>query len=389
VPSATVAFPAVAGQLGIGQGGTKIATSLYQRGWDTTTISVRSSTARSWPWKQQLVGLDRVLAVALYTPLRFREAWLLNTHYAAFDALSSRALRTTDIFYGYSQACLLSLRKARKLGAATVLHAATSHVAAMRDAVDRERRSLGLRPTTMTGLLVRRAEAEYKEADSIRVQSTLVAQSLTMRGVPNEKIVIVPPAVDLEAFRPAQIEPQTFTVGFVGAFSVRKGFHILADAWSRFADGRSRLILHGGASEGWGKAILEGLAKRQDVEVRKGSPHNTYRDSSVVVVPSVEDGFCYVVLEALASGVPVLVSDQVGAKDVIADGVGGSIFPSGNVDQLARQLVTLRDAHSLAPLRSAARARAERYSFEVEGRALVTLFDDVLRMRRSSPRRND
>jgi glycosyltransferase involved in cell wall biosynthesis len=50
--------------------------------------------------------------------------------------------------------------------------------------------------------------------------------------------------------------------------------------------------------------------------------------------PTYEDGFAYAPAEALASGVPVLVSEDTGMKELIEPGVDGQILPTGNLDAL-------------------------------------------------------
>jgi glycosyltransferase involved in cell wall biosynthesis len=64
----------------------------------------------------------------------------------------------------------------------------------------------------------------------------------------------------------------------------------------------------------------------------------TFRESSVLVLPSLEEGFGLVVAQALHCGLPCIVSDRVGAKDFIEHRVNGSIFPAGDSHALADEL---------------------------------------------------
>lgn len=369
MPSLNLSFPGPPGVLGSGQGGLKLARSLSGAGWEVTTISPPGRATDGV--QSRHVDVSGALRLALLTPARYREDWLLNLGNRRFDRAAAAQINPADAFYGYSQAALLSLRRARALGAVTVVHAATTHLAALRTVLQVEYRRLGLRFPPVNPAAVRRTELEYAEADLIRAQSTLVANSLTAAGISPAKVFLVAPAVDLEQYQPAAHHPDQFTAAFVGAFSVRKGVHVLLDAWSRLPPGTGRLLLHGGAGTRWARLLTERAAARPDVELRAGPPARTYRDASIGVVPSLEDGFCYVVLEAMASGLPVVVTDQVGARDVVTEGSDGFVLPAGDAAALAALLEQVsREPERLARMGRAARVTAERFGFAGEGAAL-------------------
>jgi glycosyltransferase involved in cell wall biosynthesis len=310
----------------------------------------------------------------LNTPARLREEWLGAVTYIGFDRMCARRLPECDVFYGYSMASLRSMTVARRHGALSVVHAATSYVPRLRRVLEMECRRLGIENEAVGTIVARRAVREYAEADLIRVQSTLVRDSLLDAGISAAKIALIPPAVDLEAFRPAggREHQLNFVVCFVGAFSVRKGIHHLLKAWDLVADNGSRLVLHGGYGNRWGKSVLARAVARGDVIVRGGgAPHATYAEADICVVPSIEDGFCYVVLEAMACGLPVIVTDQVGAKDIVCDGVEGFVVPAGEPVALADRITRLRaDAELRRRMGEAARRRAELHTFAAEGSAL-------------------
>lgn len=67
-------------------------------------------------------------------------------------------------------------------------------------------------------------------------------------------------------------------------------------------------------------------------------PEKVLRGASALVMPSVQDGFGLVVLEAMASGLPVIVSEHVGAKDCVREGIDGYIVPARDVDAIADRL---------------------------------------------------
>jgi glycosyltransferase involved in cell wall biosynthesis len=261
----------------------------------------------------------------------------------------------------------------------TVVHSATSHILEMRRILDPAFRAAGRRPLIGDGD-VSRALTEYAEADLVRAQSTRVLETLVENGVAESKVFLVPPSIDLESFRPRETAaPKAFTVAFVGTFSIRKGIQVLLAAWDRFARPDDRLILQGGPDSAWSKKLIGPYRSDKGVEFRSGPPHRTYADASVVVVPSLEDGFCYVVLEAMACGLPVIVTDKVGAKDLVSEGVDGFVIPAGDSDAIIDRLTFLRDHPTVIDgVGRAGVATAQAYTFEAEGRNLDRVFTERL-----------
>ena len=83
------------------------------------------------------------------------------------------------------------------------------------------------------------------------------------------------------------------------------------------------------------------IAKGYFIEVSPGPPLENYRKSNLFILPSVHDSFGLVVLEAMAVGLPVIVSSNVGAKDCIKDKKNGYIFNSGSVVELKNYIEKL------------------------------------------------
>jgi glycosyltransferase involved in cell wall biosynthesis len=107
-----------------------------------------------------------------------------------------------------------------------------------------------------------------------------------------------------------------------------------------------------------------------------------YADASVLVLPAIEDGFPLVVLEAMASGRPAVVSENAGSKDAIEPGVSGFVVPIRSPDAIAEKLQWLHD-HPVerAAMGAAARRQAEKYPWARHGRDLVALYALSLRER--------
>jgi len=372
----TLSVGAVLGRLGMGQGGYKIARGLLDKGIKLRIIAAGAELPTLPDILPQaelnIVGLHRLAGIVAATPLRLRPGLVLATMNNYFDWRASQLMTPVDVFYGYSDQALWSMRAARAQGAGTILHAANTHIDNLAKVLRVEARRYRVPQNWVSPFMVWKIRREYAEADCIRAQSTLVRDSLIAGGVPPHKVMFVPPAVDLERFRPAGASDDVFRVAFVGAFDLRKGVQYLLQAWDEAALPRSQLILHGGAGSRFMERLLQPYRSRPDVVFRSGDPAPTYAEASVCVVPSVEDGFAYVVLEALASGCPVIVSDQVGGKDAIVEGENGFIVPSRDAAAIRERLAALcASPGARARMASAARESAERYSFQAEGARLL------------------
>ena len=97
------------------------------------------------------------------------------------------------------------------------------------------------------------------------------------------------------------------------------------------------------------------------------------------VLPSRHDGWGVVVNEAIGAGLPIIVSDRVGARDLVENGVNGFITIAGNVDSLASALFKLARSHALRESfgRSSAN-RAAQWDVDEGVRRWVELSDQVL-----------
>jgi glycosyltransferase involved in cell wall biosynthesis len=362
------------GQLGLGGAAHKVLLSMHAKGWQVQGIDVTSGDHVEAPFEVTSVPLDRVMWCAARSPLRYRPDLLLNLGNGLFDRLASSRIGETDVFYGFSMAAMLCMRAVRSKTPLRVLLAAPTYLPRVQESLEIEYARIGAGSQPFNKAAVTKAVAEYYEADLIRAESHLARESLVEGGVSDSKIFVLPPSVDLESFRPAEHPLRRFTIAFVGGFNPRKGLHHLLEAWDLVHQDDDQLLLHGGG-DGWAKKIVAPYAGWPNVRITRGAPHETLRSASVCVCPSLEDAFCNVVLEAMASGVPVIISDQVGAMDLVQDGREGFIVPAGGVSAIAERINYLREHPAeRAEMGAAARRRAEACSLGTEGTGLDQIF---------------
>lgn len=296
----------------------------------------------------------------------------------AFDLASRTLIEPTDIFHGFNHMSLYSLRKARRLGARTAIDRASAHAAAQERLLREEFTRLGADYPHSAALLVRKHVQEYEEADAIFVASEFIRRSMLEEGVPAQKLKLLPLGFDPGKFKPGPKPDELFRVLFVGMIGVRKGLHLLLEAWKRLQLPNAELLLVGGLSSDARIFIdlYRGLYRQVDF-VRQEQLADLYRSASVFVLPSIEEGFGMVVAEAAASGLPVIISENVGAT--IRDGVDGYITPLRDIDALCdRLLVLYRDPDLRARMGASAHDYIQQYTWERYHRGLIAHYDEML-----------
>jgi glycosyltransferase involved in cell wall biosynthesis len=227
-----------------------------------------------------------------------------------------------------------------------------------------------------------RIENEVELAELVLVPSRFVARQLEAVGVPAERVVIEPFGVDASHFHPREAEAprrDRLRCLFVGQISHRKGVGILREAARLLRDCpvEFRLV---------GPMISPEVVARMPANVRwagarlQGGVGAAMRDADLFVLPSVEDAFGLVTLEAMASGLPVVVTDHVGASELVSHREDGMIVPAGDPESLAAGIGELVEKEDLrrALGRAARTLVEERCSWESYGERVLGHVDDRL-----------
>ena len=200
----------------------------------------------------------------------------------------------------------------------------------------------------------------YQFADRVFCVSAQLRDLHARRtGFPAHKMAVIHNGVDRERFRPdpatrhavraeLQLGETDFCIGCVANLLPVKDHVTLLEALTSLPSGFGnwRLILIG---EGPERGRLEGLvAERPDWGPRVmflGSSSRVpelLRAMDVFVLPSVAEGICNSLLEAMATGLPVVATAVGGNPEVVVDGESGRLFQAGDVEALAGHLCDLR-----------------------------------------------
>ena len=287
--------------------------------------------------------------------------WALRFNMSMFDRVVSRlvTLSSSGVVVAYENSALRTFGSARRRKAICILDAASVHFNLQNQ-----------HPPLANGSKENAVKrAEINSADYILTCSNFAAKSYVDAGVESSKIRVVQLGVDCSKFSVSQIERNSgpVVIGFAGNITATKGADLLAQALEKTsASSLPFCFVAVGNGPGSDPLLAKQLALYGEVRARLNH-HDLakfYQQSDVLVLPSRFDSFGMVVTESLACGTPVIVSENVGAKDFIVEGNNGWVVPVGDVAALAAQLEwCILHPNELREMRGAARASAERRSW--------------------------
>jgi glycosyltransferase involved in cell wall biosynthesis len=283
-------------------------------------------------------------AAMLITRLPFAGAQALSYYIGDnwFDRAASQYAPEADIYHAFNHHALHGLRAAKRAGAITIVERSSAHPNLQHALLREEYARFGLKYPADNEKIIAKHLQEYEEADWIMVASDFVYRSMVAEGVPPRKLRQVHLGFAPEHFYPGPKPDDVFRVIFVGALSLQKGLQYLLEGFklANLPREKSELLIVGEPFPDAESFLpkYEGLYRRL-----KFVPHSelakVYQSGSVFVLPSLQDGFGMVVYEAAACGLPVIISENVGAA--IRHGEDGFIVPIRSAEAIAEKLTYL------------------------------------------------
>lgn len=167
---------------------------------------------------------------------------------------------------------------------------------------------------------------------------------LAHRTDPGLDIPVIPNGVDTEQFHPSadRSASETVRILVVSRLTPRKGIRFLVQAMASLPK-TAKLVVVGGGGE---RSNLEGLAEKCGVADRVDFlglvPHDelpdAYREADIFCLPSLNEGMSNTVLEAIASGLPIVATVTGGTEELVADGENGYFVKTGSAEDLSEKL---------------------------------------------------
>ncbi len=191
---------------------------------------------------------------------------------------------------------------------------------------------------------------EYENADIILAPSNFVKN--TFDDSTKKKIKVLGFGADTDNFYPIdkiQKSKKYFDILFIGQKSLRKGLHYLLDAFQKFTHPNKRLHIVGSDTEDIN--FFKNKIKNEKIIIYGHVPqfklNSIINKCHVFVLPSIEDGFGIVVLQAAAAGCPSIVSQNTGAADFVSKNCCGIVVPIRDPNAIADNLQTFSDDRNL------------------------------------------
>jgi glycosyltransferase involved in cell wall biosynthesis len=276
-------------------------------------------------------------------PLRFRPDWRNHVASVSFDRAVRRRLIPATVFAGFAGQALATMGRAKELGCEVLeLESPTAHVShVMRQQTKAEK--LGIERGWASDQYATRVAREYREADVIYITSRLVHDTFAAAGVQSARLARRTLSVDPRFIPAAQRRADgVFRVVYVGALTSVKGVPILIDAFRRMS-GAAQLILVGGwATRSMRKHLMRTMSDDPRIRIVVGDPLPYLQDADVYAHASFQDGFGYGPMEAMACGVPVIVTEDTGMKEHVREGVDGFVVRTGEAEDLLERLEHVR-----------------------------------------------
>jgi alpha-maltose-1-phosphate synthase len=308
----------------------------------------------------------------------------------SFDDSTAKAVAEDDrAVYCYEDSAAATFQRAEEVGALRIYELPIMHYREMHRILELEKSKepelrLFLQYLREPAWKLERKDRELLTADVIVVPARFVQRSISRFLKPSARFLVVPYGSDTRALAKnwtTDDQQGPLRLFFAGILGPRKGVHVLFDALSRIPARHYHLTLAGR----WEPGFREWVSKRHPIEydwlgqLAHEEVYEACRRTHVFVFPSLAEGFGLVILEAMASGIPVIATDQTAGPEIIKEGIDGWIIPAGEVEALKTTLETAMEQRDRLPeMGLAARHKAEVWSWKRYRAELRTKVSEVL-----------
>jgi alpha-maltose-1-phosphate synthase len=308
------------------------------------TAGIPHERTRLRPW----IGLKAYIAAKLLP--RFSAESFRFKLLPEFDRWVRSQLSPGDHIissYGYANECFKWIRAH---GGQTFIDAGNSHPANFWEILSEEHARWQSNEPPVARHWIDRSLSMMEDVDFVLSPSTYVTNSFLARGFEPRRILKTVYPVDLALFAPrTRPRPRNhpLTVISTSSLSLRKGTPYLLEAFRmvRKSIPKARLLLTQIVEE----SVKDILPKYADLEIdwSRSLSHpllaERLRSADIFVLPSLEEGLARTPLEALACGLPIVVTSHTGANDAVTPGVNGEVVPIRDASAIAQAILVWRD----------------------------------------------
>lgn len=322
------------------------------------------------------------VAGPMLLPSKLGESWEYLL-YPTFGRWAARSIEPGDSVFSSFGYCNEGFEKARRTGGTTLNNAGNSHPQYQWDVMVEEHQRWQVRADPILRRQYERALKMVPLSDYVFCASTFVRDSFLAHGFPKERLVRASRTFNPNIFKVAERRARndTFRIVCPGGVGLRKGTVYLLQAFEKLRHEikNCELVLTRAIREDSRKVIkpYESMVTWID-----GLPHpelaRLFHSGDVFVLASLEEGLARTGLEAMACGLPAIVTPNTGVNDYVEDGRTGFIVPIRDPQAIFEKLLLLatqpklRDDMGRAAAEAMLKVRPERFA-EVVAAALTTI----------------
>ena len=280
------------------------------------------------------------------------------------DFWVSKKIKNESFVIGYEECCRDTFKQAKKKGIITILDLAQIHYKEI-ETISKDfpvfseiYKNKNLRNKINS---IKREEIEL--ADYIMCLSTFAKESLIKYGYPSHRIFVVNLGFDPLKFKPKKTYSQTgkLKIVYAGTITKRKGIDLLLKLNSELSD-LIELTFIGPMADAADIFKKEGNYKWYPY-LDHDELNKVFNEQDVFIFPSYLDSWAMVVIEAMACGLPVVISANTGAKDSIQKNEGFIVEP-GNYQSLKEKVLYLHSNRSICEaMGRQAHIQAQKYTW--------------------------
>jgi len=315
--------------------------------------------------------------------------------FALHDRIVARRMRRLagkiDVVHTWPLGAVQTLKVAREMGIPSVLERPNANTRFAYEVVRQECERLGValprgHEHAYNEDILRREEEEYHLADGLLCPSDFVVRTFRDKGYESSKLVRHLYGFDENLYYPDPQRRQSnagLTMLFVGVCAVRKGVHFALESWLRSpACAKGTFQIAGDFLPAYAEKLrpmllhpsVKVLGHRNDIP-------DLMRQSDVLVLPSIEEGFGLVIADAMGSGCVPLASEA--CTEICKHMETGLVHSVGDVQALTEHITMLhKDRKLLEKLRATSLNRARTLTWTAAGATLLRAYREVIAARR-------
>lgn len=302
-----------------------------------------------------------------------------------FDRIAQYGIDYCDVFHFVSSVGLSSAKKAKKQGSFIICDERSGHPDYLERLINHEYKIMSLKQPYQDDQDKNRLKQEYELADLIILPSHFAAKTFIEAGFSQSKLRIIPYGVDLPRFNIPNYQENIacnrnkFVILYAGQMIPRKGVHYLVDAFNKLDIPNSELWLLGRVDSSLYNFLETAKNTNHNIKIFGSVPkielNKYYSQASVFVLPSIADSFPLVSLEAMAAGIPVIVTENTGSKEVVRDTIDGFVIPIRDSETLMEKIQLLFEYPDLRQkMGHSAKKQVMEFTWERYGKLIQKLY---------------